>query len=100
VKILPFQCEARHCGAAPGLRERGKRSRNGGAPPMQATIAGNPIIAIRATVRLVRAAPGPVRLCRVLVDAWLRRLERRIVDDLRWLDHDGLREDFRRSSRG
>ena len=64
---------------------------------MQATIADNSIIAIRATVRLVRAAPGPVRLCRVLVDAWLRHLERRIEDDLRWLDHDGVSEDFRRA---
>ena len=43
---------------------------------MRATMTGNPMLAIRATVRLVRAAPGPVRLCRVLVDAWLRRLER------------------------
>ena len=66
---------------------------------MRATMTGNPMIAIRATVRLVRAAPGPVRLCRVLVDAWLRRLERRIEDDLRWFDHDGVSDDFRPASR-
>jgi hypothetical protein len=66
---------------------------------MRATMTGNPMLAIRATVRLVRAAPGPVRLCRVLVDAWLRRLERRIEDDLRWFDHDGVSDDFRPASR-
>ncbi|HME20920.1 MAG TPA: hypothetical protein VKI44_06100 [Acetobacteraceae bacterium] len=67
---------------------------------MQVSIAGNPLVAFRATVSRVRGTPLPERLRRVLVDARLRRLERRIEDDLRRLDHDGVSEDYRRASRG
>jgi hypothetical protein len=35
-----------------------------------------------------------------LSGAWTRRLEQRIEDDLRWLGHTGVLEDFRSASRG
>ena len=40
------------------------------------------------------------RLWPSLTAVWTRRLDQRIEDDLRWLDHGGALEDFRRASRG
>ena len=68
--------------------------------PMQVSIAVNPIIALRGTVSRVRATPLPARFWRILVDARRGRLERRIEEHLRWLDHDGVSEDYRRAKRG
>ena len=39
------------------------------------------------------------RLWPQLIATWTRRLDRRIEQDLRWLDHGGLLEDFRSASR-
>jgi hypothetical protein len=50
-----------------------------------------------------RSEPETVHLSRLwphLMAAWARRLDRRIEDDLRWLDHPGALEDFRSASRG
>jgi hypothetical protein len=41
----------------------------------------------------------PIRLCRLLVGAWLRSVERRTEAALRQLDHAGLLEDFQASRR-
>jgi hypothetical protein len=40
-----------------------------------------------------------IRLCRLLVDAWLHSIERRTEAALRQLDHAGLLEDFEASRR-
>jgi hypothetical protein len=40
-----------------------------------------------------------IRLCRLLVGAWLRSVERRTETALRQLDHAGLLEDFQASRR-
>jgi hypothetical protein len=42
---------------------------------------------------------APIRLCRLLVDAWLRSVERRTEAALRQLDHAGLLDDFEASRR-
>lgn len=56
--------------------------------------------AIRADLLLRREAAQPRRLWPWLLAAWTRRLDQRIDDNLRWLDHNGVREDFRRAKRG
>jgi hypothetical protein len=43
---------------------------------------------------------GLARLWPSLIAAWTRRLDRRIEDDLRWLDHAGVLDDFRRATHG
>ena len=45
-----------------------------------------PIAASRAKARLERVTDSPLRLWPSLTAAWTRRLDRRIEDDLRWLD--------------
>ena len=60
----------------------------------------DPVTAVRANARLQREAAQPLRLWPSLLAAWTRRLDQRIDDNLRWLDHDGVREDFRRAKRG
>ena len=40
-----------------------------------------------------------IRLCRLLVDAWLRSVERRTEAALRQLDHAGLLDDLEASRR-
>jgi hypothetical protein len=47
-----------------------------------------------------RGATGLTRLWRSLLARWTGRLERRIEADLQWLDHPGVREDYRGASRG
>ena len=59
-----------------------------------------PVATIRATARPERASAHRSRLWPSLIAAWTRRLDRRIEDDLRWLDHAGALEDLRRASRG
>jgi len=67
---------------------------------MQTSIAANPMAETGRTVPRDRSSPMRAWLWQRLSDAWLRRLERRIEHDLRWLDHDGVSADFRRASRG
>ncbi len=55
---------------------------------------------IPATARLERETARRSRLWPSLTALWMRRLDQRIEDDLRWLDHGGSLEDFRRASRG
>jgi hypothetical protein len=54
---------------------------------------------IHANAWLAAAPAPPSALWPSLIAAWTRRLDRRIEDDLRWLDHAGVREDFRSASR-
>ena len=64
---------------------------------MQAA-AANPTSTIRAATK--QGSLVPVRLWQSLTDAWLRHLDRRVGTDVRWLDHDGVAEDFRSASHG
>jgi hypothetical protein len=56
--------------------------------------------AIHANARLEGAPARPSRLWPSLIAAWTRGIDRRIEDDLRWLDHASVLEDFRSASRG
>ena len=47
-----------------------------------------------------RETASPSGLWPSLLAVWTRRLDQQIEDDLRWLDHAGAQEDFRRASRG
>ena len=49
--------------------------------------------------RYVGSDSALVRLCRLLVDAWLRSIERRTEAALRQLDHADLLDDFETSRR-
>jgi hypothetical protein len=42
----------------------------------------------------------PMRVCRRMVDGWMRRIERQTEEAVRQLDHAGLLEEFRASRRG
>jgi hypothetical protein len=55
--------------------------------------------AIRGYVGRGGLGAPPARLCRLVVDAWLRSVERRTEAALRQLDHAGLLEDFQASRR-
>jgi hypothetical protein len=59
-----------------------------------------PVAIIPATARAELANAQGSGLWPSLIAAWTRRLDRRIEDDLRWLDHPGALEDHRRASRG
>lgn len=58
----------------------------------------DPIVAIHAVACWEREKPMPARLWRSLSERWLHRLDRRVADDVRWLEHDGVLEDVRRAS--
>jgi hypothetical protein len=64
------------------------------------TITVVPADAMDADPRRNRGATGLTRLWRSLLARWTGRLERRIEADLQWLDHPGVREDYRGASRG
>jgi hypothetical protein len=59
-----------------------------------------PVAAIPGNARLEQETVYPPRLWLSIIAAWTRHLDRRIEEDLRWLDHPGALEDFRRASRG
>jgi hypothetical protein len=67
---------------------------------MQASITGNSVTAMPANAQPERGTANPPRLWSSLVAAWTRRLDRQIEQELRWLDHGGVMEDFRSASRG
>jgi hypothetical protein len=54
----------------------------------------------QATVRLEPQAARPSGLWSSLAMAWTRRLDRRVEEDLCWLGHSGVLEDFQRASCG
>ncbi len=64
------------------------------------TITVVPADAMHAIPRQEQGAGGLTRLWRALIARRAARLERRIEADLEWLDHAGVREDFRGASRG
>jgi hypothetical protein len=57
------------------------------------------LAAVGANTRPVQATARTMRLWPSLTAAWTRRLDQRIEDDLRWLDHAGVMADFRSTSR-
>lgn len=59
----------------------------------------DPVAAMRPDERPQEVA-RPSRVWSSLIAVWTRHLDRRIEDDLRWLDHAGALEDFRSASRG
>ncbi len=67
---------------------------------MSTAVIAAPIVASRANARPEQAAVRSMGLWPSLSEAWTRRLEQRIEDDLRWLGHTGVLEDFRSASRG
>lgn len=64
---------------------------------MQVAAANDPVAAIRHQYRRRRDDGLPIRMSRVLADAWRRHQERRIEHALRRLDHDGVWQDFRQT---
>jgi hypothetical protein len=64
---------------------------------MQVAAANDPIAAIRHQYRRRREDFLPIRVSRVLADAWQRHQERRIEHALRRLDHNGVWQDFRQA---
>ena len=64
------------------------------------TITVVPADAMHVIPRQERGAGGLTRLWRSLIARRAGRLERRIEADLEWLDHPGIREDFRGASHG
>jgi hypothetical protein len=56
--------------------------------------------AMGAKVRPEHAPARTMRLWPSLSAAWTRHLEQRIEDDLNWLGHTGVLEDFRSASHG
>jgi hypothetical protein len=64
---------------------------------MQVAAANDPIAAIRYQYRRRREDFLPIRVSRVLADAWQRHQERRIEHALRRLDHNGVWQDFRQA---
>ncbi len=67
---------------------------------MYVITTADPVAAIRAQARRERVSSMPARVCRFLVDAWLRHLEKRIAYAVARLDHKGVQADFWRASRG
>ena len=65
---------------------------------MQVAATNDPIAAIRHQYRLRREDFLPIRVGRVLSDAWQRHQERRVEHALRRLGHDGVWQDFRQAS--
>ena len=63
------------------------------------TITVVPADAMHAS-RERQGTTGLTRLWRSLIARWTRRLDRQIVADLDWLDHPGVRDDFRGATHG
>jgi hypothetical protein len=59
-----------------------------------------PIANGRAAAPLEHVTANPLRLWPSLTAAWMRHLDRRIDDDLRWFDARSTRDEFRSASRG
>ena len=64
------------------------------------TITVVPVDAMHANLKWEQGTTGLTRLWRSLIAKWTGRLERPIEADLDWLDHPGVREDFRGATRG
>jgi hypothetical protein len=67
--------------------------------PMNVTATAEQVATVQASAGPKRQSPRLSRLWPQLIATWTRRLDRRIEQDLRWLDHSGLLEDFRSASR-
>ena len=65
---------------------------------MNVTATAEQAVAVEASAH-PEQSPRPSRLWPQLIATWTRRLDRRIEQDLLWLDHGGLLEDFRSASR-
>jgi hypothetical protein len=66
---------------------------------MNVTATAEQVATVRASAQPKRPNTRPSRLWPQLIAAWTSRLDRRIEQDLCWLDHGGVIEDFRRASR-
>lgn len=65
---------------------------------MQSAATAHSSSAVLADTALKQDGILRPRLWPSLTAAWMRRLDRRIEQDLCWLDHTGALEDFRRAS--
>jgi hypothetical protein len=65
---------------------------------MNVTATAEQVAAVQTSAHQKRQDTRPSRLWPQLIAAWTSRLDRRIEQDLRWLDHGGVIEDFRRAS--
>jgi hypothetical protein len=67
---------------------------------MGVSAISHPLSAGGAPARREWALSRPWRLWPALIARWTQRLDRQIEKDLRWLDHPGVLDDYRRASRG
>ena len=65
---------------------------------MQVAAVSDPIAAIRNEYRRRRGVSLPTKVSRALANAWQSHQARQLEDVLRWVDHEGVWQDFRRAS--
>ena len=63
---------------------------------MHVAAAYDPVAAIREMARAKRATKLPIRVCRFLLDAWLRRVERQMGRAVRDMEMRERRREARR----
>ena len=67
---------------------------------METAAITDPVEALRADARRDGATGTASRLWPSMIIAWTLRLDRRIEDDICWVDYAGALKDFRSASRG
>lgn len=67
---------------------------------MDIAAATDPVAPVHADAPPERDTPDPPRLWPSLIAGWMRHLDRRIDEDMRWFDHAGATKEIRRASGG